>query len=202
MSRLCFALLLAVAAGGGVCAPRRWRSRPAAQARTSRPQRAAAAPADPAGQQRAGVARGALRRQPGYTTVQGRETGVLVQSPRRDLAADAQRPDHALRRLADGWRVLAADRRFYYLARADQAARPADRAADPSASRRSTGSRTGRWRSASWCSGCTGLVMLFGKHVLLPVIGYTLFAWLATLSQEPAQLRRAVLLGRRSRSSS
>ena len=29
----------------------------------------------------------------------------------------------------------------------------------------------------------SGLVMLFGKHVLLPVIGYTLFAWLAALAK-------------------
>ena len=29
--------------------------------------------------------------------------------------------------------------------------------------------------------GISGLVMFFGKHVLLPVIGYTLFAWLTAL---------------------
>jgi formate dehydrogenase subunit gamma len=31
--------------------------------------------------------------------------------------------------------------------------------------------------------GLSGLIMLFGKHVLLPVFGYTLFAWLAALSK-------------------
>lgn len=31
--------------------------------------------------------------------------------------------------------------------------------------------------------GATGTIILFGKHVLLPVIGYTLFSWLATLSK-------------------
>jgi formate dehydrogenase subunit gamma len=31
--------------------------------------------------------------------------------------------------------------------------------------------------------GISGLVMLFGKHVLLPVIGYTLFAWLTALGK-------------------
>ena len=31
--------------------------------------------------------------------------------------------------------------------------------------------------------GLGGLIMLFGKHVLLPVIGYTLFAWLTALSK-------------------
>ena len=31
--------------------------------------------------------------------------------------------------------------------------------------------------------GLTGLIILFGKHVLLPIIGYTLFAWLTALSK-------------------
>ena len=31
--------------------------------------------------------------------------------------------------------------------------------------------------------GLTGIIMLFGKHVLLPVFGYTLFSWLAILSK-------------------
>lgn len=29
----------------------------------------------------------------------------------------------------------------------------------------------------------TGIIILFGKHILLPVIGYTLFAWLAILAK-------------------
>ena len=43
---------------------------------------------------------------------------------------------------------------------------------------------------AHWCLaisfvvlGISGLIMLFGKHVLLPVIGYTLFAWLTALAK-------------------
>lgn len=43
---------------------------------------------------------------------------------------------------------------------------------------------------AHWCMaisfvvlGISGLVMLFGKHVLLPIIGYTLFAWLTALAK-------------------
>ncbi len=31
--------------------------------------------------------------------------------------------------------------------------------------------------------GVTGLIILLGKHVLLPIIGYTLFAWLTSLSK-------------------
>jgi formate dehydrogenase subunit gamma len=45
-----------------------------------------------------------------------------------------------------------------------------------------------RW--AHWVVGIsfvvlavTGLIILFGKHVLLPVIGYTLFAWLTSLAK-------------------
>ena len=41
-----------------------------------------------------------------------------------------------------------------------------------------------------WCTaisfvvlGLSGLIMLFGKHLLLPVIGYTLFAWLTALAK-------------------
>src|SRR3954471_2142830 len=36
----------------------------------------------------------------------------------------------------------------------------------------------------SFCTlGLSGPIMLFGKHVLLPVIGYTLFGWLTALSK-------------------
>jgi formate dehydrogenase subunit gamma len=31
--------------------------------------------------------------------------------------------------------------------------------------------------------GLSGLIMLFGKHLLLPIIGYTLFAWLTALAK-------------------
>src|SRR5436305_5613248 len=44
---------------------------------------------------------------------------------------------------------------------------------------------TVHWTTAiSFCVlGLSGLIMFFGKHVLLPVIGYTLFAWLTQLSK-------------------
>jgi formate dehydrogenase subunit gamma len=45
-------------------------------------------------------------------------------------------------------------------------------------------------RTAHWCMGISfvvlaisGLILLFGKHVLLPVVGYTLFAWLSSLAK-------------------
>ena len=45
--------------------------------------------------------------------------------------------------------------------------------------------RVVHWTVAiSFCVlGLSGLIMFFGKHVLLPVIGYTLFGWLTSLSK-------------------
>ena len=45
--------------------------------------------------------------------------------------------------------------------------------------------RVVHWSVAiSFCIlGLSGLLMLFGKHVLLPIIGYTLFAWLSYLGK-------------------
>lgn len=45
--------------------------------------------------------------------------------------------------------------------------------------------RAVHWSTAiSFCLlGLTGLIMLFGKHVLLPLLGYTLFSWLATAAK-------------------
>jgi formate dehydrogenase subunit gamma len=49
----------------------------------------------------------------------------------------------------------------------------------------STVERIVHWSTAvSFCAlGLTGLAMLFGKHILLPVFGYTLFGWVAALSK-------------------
>ena len=45
--------------------------------------------------------------------------------------------------------------------------------------------RAVHWSTAvSFCVlGATGLIMFFGKHLLLPLFGYTLFAWLATAAK-------------------
>ena len=45
--------------------------------------------------------------------------------------------------------------------------------------------RAVHWSTAvSFCVlGLTGLIMFFGKHVLLPLLGYTLFSWLATAAK-------------------
>ena len=45
--------------------------------------------------------------------------------------------------------------------------------------------RAVHWSTAvSFCVlGLTGLIMFFGKHLLLPLLGYTLFSWLATAAK-------------------
>ena len=57
-------------------------------------------------------------------------------------------------------------------------------------------------RAAHWCNAIafvvlavSGLVMAFGKFVLLPVMGGTLFGWLTYALEDGAQLRRPALRG-------
>ena len=42
---------------------------------------------------------------------------------------------------------------------------------------------TGRWRSASCCWRSSGIVILWGKHIILPWLGYTGFSWLTVVSK-------------------
>ena len=84
-----------------------------------------------------------------------------------------------------GWLVVLVagrDPRLLLHLRAGEAARQADRAADPALH---AVDQIVHWSVAiSFCVlGLSGLIMLFGKHVLLPVIGYTLFGWLTTLGK-------------------
>ena len=116
-----------------------------------------------------------------YTSIKGRETGVLVQTY-----------GETWRQLKNGWitpivgwliaAVVVAIGAFYRWRGAIKV----------------HGAPTGRLiqrftpleRYVHWVVGIsfailgvTGLIMMLGKYVLLPVIGYTLFAWLAQLSK-------------------
>jgi formate dehydrogenase subunit gamma len=115
------------------------------------------------------------------TTVRGRETDILVQS------------------MGDTWRrvrngpvtfyggllvvlVVAAILGFYSIFGAVKVhGKPTGRLIQ----RFSRLDQVVHWSVAiSFCIlGLSGLIMLFGKHVLLPVIGYTLFGWLTALSK-------------------
>jgi len=116
-----------------------------------------------------------------YTSVKGRETGVLVQS-----AGDTwRRIRNGPITFYGGWLivlvclVIAA----IYFGKGPIALhdKPSGRMID----RFSLAERWAHWvMGISFCVlGITGAIILFGKFVLLPVIGYTLFAWLTALAK-------------------
>ena len=130
---------------------------------------------------------------PNFTTVQGRETEVLIQPPARFLG------QKHVSTAGEAWRLfrngpvtfyggglvvltLIAILAFYFWKG------PVTVHAPPTGRlvhRFNVVERAVHWSTAiSFCVlGLTGLIMFFGKHVLLPIMGYTLFAWLATASK-------------------
>jgi formate dehydrogenase subunit gamma len=116
-----------------------------------------------------------------YTSIPGREMGVLVQS-----AGDTwRRIRNGPVTFWGGWAVIAV---LLAIAAVYFAKGPIKLHERP------TGRLIHRFSTmeqvAHWCMaisfvvlGISGLIMLFGKHVLLPVIGYTLFAWLTALAK-------------------
>jgi formate dehydrogenase subunit gamma len=130
---------------------------------------------------------------PNYTSLPGREMDVLIQPPARFLGQDARTTaGEAWRQFRNGpitfyggWLVLLvvlAILAFYF---AKGPVKLHDRPTGRLIRRFSTFEQVVHWSAAiSFCVlGLSGLIMLFGKYVLLPVFGYTLFAWLAALSK-------------------
>ena len=117
----------------------------------------------------------------GITTVKGRETGVLIQTWGQTWRKLRNGPIT----LYGGWLVvlmLIALGMFYTLHG------PIGLHSPPTGKmieRFSGFERIAHWSMAiSFCIlGLSGLTMLFGKYVLLPVIGHTLFSWLAELGK-------------------
>ncbi|HUQ76588.1 MAG TPA: formate dehydrogenase subunit gamma [Burkholderiales bacterium] len=128
-----------------------------------------------------------------YTSIPGREAGVLIQPPARFPGqANIATAGEAWRNFRNGpvtfyggWilvLVLAAIVGFYaWKGPVKLHERPTGRLIR----RFSRFEQVVHWSAAiSFCVlGISGLIMLFGKHVLLPVIGYTLFAWLTSLGK-------------------
>jgi formate dehydrogenase subunit gamma len=116
-----------------------------------------------------------------YTSIKGRETGVLVQSAGETWRQIRNGPITVW----GGWLVVItclAIAALYF------AKGPIKLHEQPSGRLIERFSVAERW--AHWVMGIsfvvlgiTGLILLFGKHVLLPVIGYTLFAWLTSLAK-------------------
>ena len=118
-----------------------------------------------------------------YTTssAQGRETGVLIQSWGDTWRKIRNGPVM----FYGGWLVilvLAAIAVFYTIFGAVKVHEAPTGRLIPRFSR---ADQIVHWSVAiSFCVlGLSGLIMFFGKHVLLPVIGYTLFGWLTALAK-------------------
>ena len=131
--------------------------------------------------------------QPNYTSIPGREVGVLVQPQAKFFGQDSMTTaGEAWRQFRNGpitfvggWLVvlaMLAVAAIYFTLGPIKTHEP------------DTGRKLLRFtlieRWAHWIMGIsfvvlgiTGLIILFGKHVLLPVIGYTLFAWLTALAK-------------------
>ena len=130
---------------------------------------------------------------PQYTSIPGRETDVLIQPPARFLGQDVRvTAGEAWRQFRNGpvtfyggWLVvlvIVAILAFYFTF---GPVKLHDRPTGRLMQRFSRLDQIVHWSVAiSFCVlGLTGLLMLFGKHVLLPIIGYTLFGWLTNLGK-------------------
>lgn len=130
---------------------------------------------------------------PNYTSIPGRETGVLIQPPARFLGQEHRSTaGEAWRQFRNGpmtfyggWLVLIA---LIVIAALYFTKGPV-RLHEPLTGRKllrfSGAERVVHWSVAiSFCIlGISGLIMMFGKYILLPVIGYTLFGWLGNLAK-------------------
>ena len=116
-----------------------------------------------------------------YTSVKGRETGVLVQSAGETWRRIRNGPVT----FYGGWLValvtFAIFAFYFWKGPVKLHERPTGRLIR----RFSAMEQVVHWTAAiSFCVlGISGLIMLFGKYILLPVIGYTLFGWLTALGK-------------------
>jgi formate dehydrogenase subunit gamma len=131
--------------------------------------------------------------QPNFTNAQGREAGVLIQPqarfPGQDVMSTAGEAWRNFRNgpitFYGGWLIvlLVMGIAAFYFTKGPLMLheKPTGRMVE----RFSLAERWAHWSTAiSFCVlGVTGMITLFGKHVLLPVFGYTLFAWLSALSK-------------------
>jgi formate dehydrogenase subunit gamma len=128
---------------------------------------------------------------PNFTSIPGRETNVLIQPPARFPGQDAvTTAGEAWRQFRNGpvtfyggWLVVLvgiAILAFYF---AKGPVKLHERPSGRLIHRFSALEQIAHWSTAISfvVLGISGLVMMFGKYLLLPIIGYTLFAWLTAL---------------------
>ena len=178
VSRLCLVVLLSIA-GAAIAqqAPAPAPSQPEDRVKEQQ-QRATTQPGN-----NAPVWREVRSGQSPYTnsTVKGRETDVLVQSWGETWRQIRNGPVM----FYGGWLLVLAIAAILGLYMWKGPVRLTEPPTGRLMRRFSAFEMTVHWSTAiSFCLlGITGLTMFFGKHVLLPVMGYTLFAWLTQLSK-------------------
>jgi formate dehydrogenase subunit gamma len=131
--------------------------------------------------------------QPNYASIPGREAGVLVQPAARFPGQDAMTTaGEAWRKFRNGpvtfyggWLMIIVCAVIAAIYFAIGPVRLHEKPSGRMIERFSVAERWTHWILAiSFCVlGVSGLIILFGKHVLLPIFGYTLFAWLTALSK-------------------
>jgi formate dehydrogenase subunit gamma len=146
--------------------------------------------ADPARQQQAQQQKQPLNNQPVWkevrsgqpqtTNVRGRETNVLIQSYGQTWRA-ARVPVATLLGGLIAFQVLALFGYYLWRGTIELHGKPTGRLIE----RFSAAKRFAHWAMGLTfvTLGATGLILAFGKSILLPIIGYTLFSWLATIAK-------------------
>ena len=116
-----------------------------------------------------------------FTTVKGRETGVLVQSAGETWRQLRNGPIT----FYGGWLLVLVSVAIAALYFASGPIKLHEKPTGKLIERFSAAERWAHWvMGISFVVlGISGLIILFGKYVLLPVIGYTLFAWLTALAK-------------------
>ncbi len=118
--------------------------------------------------------------EPQITTVRGRETNVLIQ-PQGQTWRAARVPVAAI---GGGlFAVTLLGLALFYILRGEMTV--VEKSGERRIQRFAPVDRWAHWLLAiTWVIlAITGLILSFGKSVLLPLIGYTLFSWLATLAK-------------------
>ena len=131
--------------------------------------------------------------QPNYTSIPGREVGVLVQQQARFPGQDSMTTaGEAWRKFRNGpiifyggWLVVLAMAIIAAIYFAMGPIRLHDKPSGRMVERFSLAERWAHWVMAiSFCVlGVSGLILMFGKYVLLPVLPHVVFAWLTALSK-------------------
>jgi formate dehydrogenase subunit gamma len=190
MRMLYLALSLALAAGSAVAqqAPQSAQDDPPGTREEAQQQRRITQPGN-----NAPVWREVQSGAPNYTSIPGRETGVLIQPPARFVGQEHRSTaGEAWRQFRNGpmtfyggWLVLLALIAIAALYFTKGAVKLHEPRTGRKLLRFTPTERVVHWSVAiSFCIlGLSGLTMLFGKHILLPIVGYTIFGWLGNLAK-------------------